>query len=220
MQNIEQILEISSIIIINETIFENLTSIGCSGKGACVVARDHWELNGSEEQFEKIMDQHGEGLIRLAYMYVKDWQAAEDILQEVFISYYQKRDQFEQRSSLKTYLSKVTINKCHDHLRSWKNKRSLFSESISHLISRSKTPEEVFDQRSGQTVLMNKIFELPIKYREVILLYFYQEFTTKEISQLLSCSENTVKTRLRRAKNLLKDKIDSREWEGLLDEQI
>jgi RNA polymerase sigma-70 factor (ECF subfamily) len=38
------------------------------------------------------MDQHGEALIRLAYMYVKAWQAAEDILQEVFITYYQKRD--------------------------------------------------------------------------------------------------------------------------------
>ena len=141
-------------------------------------------------------------------------------MQEVFLAYYQKSSQFEERSSLKTYLSKIAINKCHDHLRSWKNKRSFLTESMGQLVSRSQTPEEAFDQQSAQTVLMAKVLELPIKYREVVLLYYYQEFTTKEISRLLSCSENTVKTRLRRAKVLLKDKIDSREWEGLLDEQI
>lgn len=88
------------------------------------------------------------------------------------------------------------------------------------MVSRAQTPEEAFDQHSAQAVLMRNVLELPIKYREVVLLYYYQEFTTKEISRLLSCSENTVKTRLRRAKVLLKDKIDSQEWEGLLDEQI
>lgn len=149
MQNKEQILEISSIMINNETIFENLPSIGCSGKGGCAVSSDHGELSWSEEQFEQIMEQHGEDLIRLAYMYVKDWQAAEDILQEVFISYYQKRNQFEQRSSLKTYLSKVTINKCHDYLRSWKNRRFFFSESIDQLMSRSIAPEAIYEQQTG-----------------------------------------------------------------------
>ncbi|MGO1059197.1 sigma-70 family RNA polymerase sigma factor [Planococcus sp. FY231025] len=184
------------------------------------MSRNHREQSGSEEQFEQIMDQHGEALIRLAYMYVKDWQAAEDILQEVFISYYQKRDQFEQRSSLKTYLSKVTINKCHDYLRSWKNRRFFFSESIDQLMSRTIAPEAIFEQQAGQAVLMSKVLELPIKYREVILLYYYQEFTSKEISQLLACPENTVKTRLKRAKVLLKGQVDPREWEGLPDEQL
>lgn len=172
----------------------------------------------SKEQLKQVMDEHGEYLIRLSYLYVKDWAAAEDIVQEVFITYYQKAAQFQQRASLKTYLSKITINKCHDHLRSWKNRRSIFTESIGQLISRNQTPEEAVEQLSGQAVLMKKVLSLPIHYREVILLYYYQEFTTKEISQLLGCSENTVKTRLRRAKNLLKDKMDAREWEGLLDE--
>jgi len=172
----------------------------------------------AKEQLKGVMDEHGEYLIRLAYLYVKDWAAAEDIVQEVFITYYQKAAQFQQRASLKTYLSKITINKCHDHLRSWKNRRSIFTESLGQLISRNQTPEEAVEQLSGQAALMKTVLSLPIHYREAILLYYYQEFTTKEISQLLGCSENTVKTRLRRAKNLLKDKMDAREWEGLLDE--
>lgn len=182
--------------------------------------RHQAEKSLDEEQLKQVMDYHGEYLIRLAYLYVKDWPAAEDILQEVFITYYRKADQFEQRSSLKTYLSKITINKCHDHLRSWKNKRSLFSEYIGNLTSTSKSPEEAYVQQSEQTNLTKQVMELPNKYREVILLFYYQEFTSIEVSQLLDCSESTVKTRLRRAKGLLRDKIDSEEWEGLADEQI
>ncbi|MCM3609834.1 sigma-70 family RNA polymerase sigma factor [Planococcus sp. MERTA32b] len=172
----------------------------------------------SDEEMKKIMDSHGEYLVRLAYFYVKDWSTAEDIMQEVFISYYRKSAQFENRASLKTYLSKITVNKCHDYLRSWKNKRSLFSNRISGLISSGKSPEAVLEQDTDQSNLTNKILELPIKYREVILLFYYQEFTSKEISELLNCSENTVKTRLRRAKDLLREKVDLKEWEGMQDE--
>ncbi|WP_422124515.1 sigma-70 family RNA polymerase sigma factor [Planococcus sp. X10-3] len=172
----------------------------------------------TDEEMKNIMDSHGEYLIRLAYFYVKDWAAAEDIMQEVFISYYRKGDQFDNRSSLKTYLSKITVNKCHDYLRSWKNKRSLFSNSLGGLISNAKSPEDTYFQQTDQSNLTSKILELPVKYREVILLFYYQEFTSKEISELLECSENTVKTRLRRAKDLLRQKVDLREWEGMQDE--
>lgn len=172
----------------------------------------------TDEELKTIMDSHGEHLIRLAYFYVKDWAAAEDIMQEVFISYYRKADQFEERSALKTYLSKITVNKCHDYLRSWRNKRSLFSNSLGGLISSTKSPEETYVLQTDQSNLTNKILELPIKYREVILLFYYQEFTSKEISEMLACSENTVKTRLRRAKDLLRQKVDLREWEGMQDE--
>lgn len=184
------------------------------------VKEESGKRNLTEEQLEQVMDQHGEYLIRLAYFYLKDWSIAEDIIQEVFIAYYRKANQFEQRSSLKTYLSRITINKCHDHLRSWKNRRFIFSELIGNFDSNSKTPENLYEEQTGQTNLTNRVLALPVKYREVILLYYYQEFTGKEISLLLNCSENTVKTRMRRAKALLKEQVDPKEWEGLLDEQI
>ena len=81
------------------------------------------ESNDTTDHIERVMNEHGEYLLRLSYMYVKDWAAAEDIIQDAFIRYFQHADQFEHRSSLKTYLTKITVNCCYDYLRSWKNKK-------------------------------------------------------------------------------------------------
>lgn len=160
------------------------------------------------------MDQHGEYLIRLAYFYVKDWAVAEDIMQETFISYYRSAAKFEKRASLKTYLSKITINKCHDHLRSWKNRFSFFSHSFDDLTTTLPSPEKAAEDQESQDHVGRAVLELPVKYREVILLYYYQEFNTREISELIGYPENTVKTRLRRAKELLRNNAKLRDWEG------
>lgn len=55
------------------------------------------------------MDAYGEYCIRVAYLYVKDWEAAEEIVQDVFLAYYRQQDRFEGRASLKTYLVKITV---------------------------------------------------------------------------------------------------------------
>ncbi|MDJ0333383.1 MULTISPECIES: sigma-70 family RNA polymerase sigma factor [Planococcus] len=178
------------------------------------------EYNLNEEQIEQIMDEHGEYLLRFIYVYVKDWSTAEDILQEVFVAYYLKSHQFESRSSLKTYLSKMAINRCHDHLRSWKNRRIVFSDAMTQWISSSKSTEKTYEHQVVRSDLIKNVMELPITYRESIILYYYQQLTMKEISELLACPENTIKTRLRRAKRLLKNNTDSSEWEGFQDEQI
>lgn len=174
----------------------------------------------NEEHIEQVMSVYGEYLMRLIYLYVKDWSIAEDILQEVFFTYYQKANQFEHRSSLKTYLSKMAINRCHDYLQSWKNKRIIFTETVGNLLSNSKSIEESYELESDIFNLTRYVLDLPIKYREAILLYYYHEFTINEISKLLNCPESTVKTRLHRAKSLLRNTVDTSEWEGFQDEQI
>ena len=67
------------------------------------------------------------------------------------------------------------------------------------------------DEKSN---LMKEILSLAIKYREVLLLYYYEEMSVTEISDLLNMSENTIKTRLFRARNLLKKRLNSIEWEA------
>jgi len=62
------------------------------------------------------------------------------------------------------------------------------------------------------------LFELPIIYREVIILYYYQELKVREIAEVLVCTENTVKTRLRRARQILQGKLDKSHWEVLEDD--
>jgi len=81
---------------------------------------------------EKIIAEHGDYLLKVAYLYVKNEATAEDIVQDVFIAFYQKQEQFRQESSLRTYLVKMTVNRSHDYLRSWKSKRlTLFETSDS-----------------------------------------------------------------------------------------
>lgn len=72
---------------------------------------------------EKIIEVHGDYLLKVAYLYVKNTATAEDIVQDVLIAFYQKQEQFRQESSLRTYLVKMTVNRSHDYLRSWKSKR-------------------------------------------------------------------------------------------------
>lgn len=70
---------------------------------------------------EKIIDEHVEHLLRLAYFYVKDRHMAEDIVQEVFISF--SSQEYEERGLLRAYLTTLTINKSKDYLKSWHYKK-------------------------------------------------------------------------------------------------
>lgn len=163
------------------------------------------------------MEEHGEYCLRVAYLYVKDWAIAEEIVQDVFFAYYRQQERFEQRSSLKTYLVKITVHKSHDYLRSWKNKRHILFEKL-HIGISKRSPETNLIEKDERRIVTAVLFELPINYREVIILYYYQELKVREIAEVLACTENTVKTRLRRARQILQEKLDKNYWEVLEDD--
>jgi len=169
------------------------------------------------EHLTAIMDEHGEYCLRVAYLYVKDWAVAEEIVQDVFFAYYRQQERFEQRSSLKTYLVKITVHKSHDHLRSWKNKRHMLLEKL-HIGVSKRTPEKELVEKDDRRILTTALFELPIAYREVLILYYYQELKIREIAEILASTENTIKTRLRRARQKLQEKLDRNDWEVLGDD--
>lgn len=166
---------------------------------------------------EEIINQHGDYLLRVAYLYVKNKATAEDIVQEVFISFYEKQEQYRQEASVRTYLVRITVNRCHDYLRSWKHKRVRLFETVKGKIT-NNTPERKMIQRMERRHLVEALFTLTITYREVIILYYYEEMTTVEIAQLLNCPESTVRTRLRRARKQLENRMVNYEWEELRHE--
>lgn len=90
---------------------------------------------------EQIIEEHGDYLLKVAYLYVKNKATAEDIVQDVFIAFYQKQGQFRQEASLRTYLVKMTVNRSHDYLRSWKSKRLTLFEKITGRTT-AMTPEK------------------------------------------------------------------------------
>ncbi|MYL70444.1 sigma-70 family RNA polymerase sigma factor [Halobacillus litoralis] len=168
----------------------------------------------SEEQMKRrtdkeilvdLMESYGDMVVRVAFTYVKDQQLAEDLAQEVFIRCYQHLHTFEHRSSYKTWVYRITVNHCKDHVRSWSFRNLIPFEPMkiekgdqSHSVS-----EEILKEEENQ-VLFQKVLKLSLKLREVIIFYYYEELSVEEIADLLSVNVNTVKTRLYRARNSLK----------------
>ena len=162
------------------------------------------------KDFDAVMDEHARYLVRIAYLYVKNWATAEDLVQEVFVTYFQKSDQFRNEASLKTYLTKMTANRAKDYLRSWKHKKAVLFDTI---FVQTKSTEEDLLQKEQLALLEKKLFELPMKYREPLILYYYDEQSIFEIAEYLQLNENTVKTRLRRAKQQMKQFFNDEEME-------
>lgn len=160
---------------------------------------------------EKIIDEHAAHLLRLAYFYVRNRHVAEDIVQEVFIKFAEHT--YEERGQLRAYLSTLTINKSKDYLKSWHYKKLILQEKI--FIAPAKEQRDALIEAEERSQVGAAILRLPLSFREPILLYYYEEMKIAEIAKVLSIPENTVKTRLKRAREALKPYLKQEEWEVL-----
>ncbi|WP_421385371.1 sigma-70 family RNA polymerase sigma factor [Bacillus salacetis] len=162
----------------------------------------------NEMTIDEVIDQYGAEVWRLVFSYVRDEQLADDLTQEIFIKVFHKLDTFAGQSSLLTWIWRIAANHCKDYLKSW-YKRKVFTRdesTFNYMVSSTSVEKEIIqseEDRELETAVMN----LPLKYREIIYLYYYEELPIKEIAQLLNVKENTVKTRLRRAKQLIKKRL-------------
>ncbi|WP_456279497.1 sigma-70 family RNA polymerase sigma factor [Bacillus sp. AK128] len=161
-----------------------------------------------EKVIDQLMDDYGQSLLQLTYSYVGKRDIAEDLTQEIFVKCYKKLDQYQRKSSLKSWLWRIAINHCKDFLKSWHHNHIILSEEkIRHTVDETEVENEVI-QRDEDETLVKAVLGLPDPYREVIYLYYYEEMTIKEISFMTSLNQNTIKTRLKRAKELLKDCLE------------
>ncbi len=142
------------------------------------------------------VDQYTDMILRLALVRLGNRSDAQDVCQNVFMKLFKHRDPFRDPEHEKAWILKVTLNACTDLRRSaWKKRFLLFAE----------TPD--LYQAPVKTDVLSFVLGLPPKYRIVIHLYYYEGYQTPEIAELLSLKENTVRTQLKRAKELLKEKI-------------
>lgn len=163
-------------------------------------------IDDPQQLLEHLIDHYGEKVKKLAYTYVKDWAIAEDVTQEVFISVYKNLDRFRGDASYKTWIYKITMNKSKDAIKT----RFL---RPTKLLSKLKLQNEVYEPSAEQNVfaeigdirLSEAVMELPIKYREVIMLYYYEGLKLEEVQSVTKLNLSTIKTRLRRAKAMLRD---------------
>ncbi|MEB2302435.1 sigma-70 family RNA polymerase sigma factor [Lysinibacillus xylanilyticus] len=171
-------------------------------------------MDREEKDFilEKLMIDYGNELVRLAFSYVKDAEIAKDMVQNTFIKCYKSLDSFRFDAQIKTWLYRITINECKDYLKSWNYKmvhvKSFINETAKSILP--STEKTVLDKYNNDEI-KDTIFSLPKVYREVVYLYYYNSLTTEEIANVLDVSVNTVKTRLRRAKQRLESMIKEAE---------
>jgi len=175
-------------------------------------AMSEHEMSFSKESLlESLIEDYGTELKRVAFLYVKDQALAEDIIQEVFISCYHHLDSFRQESSYKTWLMRITINKSKDALKRWSFRNFISKAEIEPEVLEQNTPESATVTGMEKKELIQEVLKLPIKLREVIILFYYKDLSVEEISAILQLNENTIKTRLFRAREKLKLKLERSE---------
>ena len=157
---------------------------------------------------ERLIEDYGQDVLKIAYLYVKDQQLAEDIFQEVFYKVMKNYHKFEHLSSEKTWLIRITINTCKDLLRtSWLRRVTTFGT----LEEQNQTQyEQPFDmtQSESNNELYEMIMKLPQRYKEVILLFYYEDFSYDEMAKILNIPKGTVQSRLARGREKLKKMME------------
>ncbi|MEK4699947.1 sigma-70 family RNA polymerase sigma factor [Solibacillus sp. FSL R7-0668] len=170
----------------------------------------------NEEQLDLLMKQHSGRLLRVAYYYTKNLHTAEDIVQDVFIKYYHLRQPIDP-SITERYLIKMTANKAKDYLKSWHYQRLVFQEKWHSLKNQQQDALVIHDE---EQLISTAVLRLPMKEREIIAYYYLEGLTLKAISELIQINENTLKSRLVKARKLLKAQLPEVEWEVLKDDTL
>jgi len=160
--------------------------------------------SGEALAFEALIDKYGDKLLRLCYLIIKDLSEAEDVVQEVFVQSYKSIKGFKENSSIYTWLYKIALNKCRTRLKKEKE-YSPFDESVEIENDEDIENEALWNMERKR--IKDIVFSLPAVYREIIVLYYYEEFSLKEICSILDENENTVKSKLHRGRNKIKQKL-------------
>lgn len=157
--------------------------------------------NRPEERISQMIKTYEKDLLRLCRVYLKEESLAEDAMQETFIKAYKNLHTFRGDSSDKTWLFSIAINVCRDM------QRTSWFRNISRMVSLDSVQIQQPQKSEISHALMDEIMRLPKKYREVILLYYYEDMKQNEIAEILGVSVTTVCRRIEKARELLKDML-------------
>ena len=169
--------------------------------------------NNQDKLLSQLIHNYATDLKRIAYLYVNDMAECEDIIQEVFIACYQNLSNYRHEASYKTWLIRITINKCKDHRKRWSVKNLLYKSEVLP-VETSVSAEEQYIHEHLSNEIINQISLLQPKFKDVLILYYYQEMTMIEISEVLGIKLNTVKSRLLRGKEVLQLKLGGSSFNG------
>ena len=158
----------------------------------------------------------------VAMQMLKNEEDVLDVLQDSYVSAFKNINGLKDANKFKSWFNCIVANRCRDYLR--KNKAINFSDiEIEEDIDFEDTlesdiiefsPEEAVDYEETKRIVNEILQSLPAEQKLCILMYYYNELSVKEISEALGCSENTIKTRLSRGRNQIKNQVKELEKKG------
>lgn len=166
---------------------------------------------GDRLAFEEIFNLYREDVFRFAYLVVRDASLAQDVVQEAFLKVFRSINKFQFRSSFKSWLYRVAVNEAITILRRRRIKEDLDPtpdanrgrEAIT--ATRDWQPEEAVLESEERRLLRWAIGQLDPVHRTVVVLKYFDEFSDTEIAAVIGCPPGTVKSRLHRARELLRN---------------
>lgn len=160
-------------------------------------------MGETKERLEQIFRDYYQLIYRVAFSQVKNHADAEDITQEVFLKIIRHDMRYQSMEHERAWIVRVTINLCRDLLKSKWHKTSVSMEEVSEVQRGScENFTEIQDD------MMWEVLQLPEKYRNCLYLFYYEDYSIKEIAQSLEMPENTVKTNLKRGRQALKEFLE------------
>lgn len=151
---------------------------------------------------EKLRD----NLFAIAFQYTKNAADADDMVQIALMKCYKSNKIFESEEHIRNWLIRVTINECKRHLTSpWRRNTTALDDYA----------ETLGFENAEESALFFAVMALPQKYRTVVHLYYYEDYSVREIAEILAIKESAIQTRLQRARQKLKQTL-----EGNLNERF
>lgn len=170
-------------------------------------------LDGNRKAFSEIVRKYQTHLLRVIVRFVKDLDAAEDVVQEAFFKAYQKLATFEGRSSFKSWLFQIAVNTAKNKLRATR-KDSVSLQDVR--LATSAEAEKDLTAMGIRGVLQEEIETLPEKQRLALTLRIYDDLSFKEIAEIMDCPYDTAKANYRHGLMKLRHRFsgnkDFREW--------
>lgn len=168
-------------------------------------------LNKETALFELIIRRNNPYLYRIGKMYHFSHEDTQDLMQDSYVQAYTHLNQFENRSSLRTWLSKIMVHECYRKSKKWAAKNVESLENNSLLIQKTgktDTSKKVMNTELN-AVIEKSLLHIPEDYRIVFILREVNGFSVLETSEILDITESNVKVRLNRAKGFLRKEIEN-----------
>ena len=156
---------------------------------------------GHLEAYDRLMQHHQNQVFHIAYSYTKNEDQAMDVTQNVFLKAYENLPKFQGRSQFKTWLLRIAYNESNN----WMKKNQLDVTSHDPDVFASDADQESnYLVQEHRTIMLQSLFQLNTRYRLAVILRYFENYSIREISEVLKCSEGVVKNMLFRSLQKLK----------------